>query len=142
MNTRKLLLATLFVSSLGTALPAAAHVDLFVNVPPPAPVYEVVPAPRAGWVWAPGYYAWRHGHHVWVRGHWVRERPGYAYVPGAWVARDGRYYWDEPRWERHERHERYERHERHERERYGMRDHDRDGVPDRYDRAPDNPYVR
>jgi len=132
MTTRKLLLATLFATSLGAALPAAAaHVDLFVNVPPPAPVYEAVPAPRAGWVWAPGFYEWRHGHHVWVRGHWVRERPGYAYVPGAWVVRDGHYYWHEPRWERHEHHERY-----------GMRDRDRDGVPDRYDPAPHNPYVR
>jgi hypothetical protein len=130
MTTRKLLLATLFASSLGAALPAAAaHVDLFVNVPPPAPVYEVAPAPRPGWVWVPGYYEWHHGHHVWVRGHWVRERRGYVYVPGAWVARDGRYYWNEPRWER-------------EAHAHGMRDRDHDGVPDRYDRAPNNPYVR
>jgi hypothetical protein len=130
MTTRKLLLATMFATALGaSALPAAAaHVDFFVNVAPPAPLYEAVPAPRVGWVWAPGYWNWRHGRYVWVGGHWMRERRGYAYAPGAWVARDGRYYWSEPRWERHER--------------YGMRDRDRDGVPDRYDRAPHNPYVR
>lgn len=141
MTTRKLLLATLLASSLGAALPAAAaHVDLFVNVPPPAPVYEAVPAPRVGWVWAPGFWQWRHGRHVWIAGHWVRERRGYVYAPGAWVAREGHYYWHEPRWERRER----ERHEweRHEWERHALRDRDHDGVPDRYDPAPHNPYIR
>jgi hypothetical protein len=125
MTKRKLLLATLFAATLGTALPAAARVDFFVNVAPPAPVYEVVPAPRPGWVWAPGYWEWRHGRHVWIAGHWIRERRGFVYVPGAWVMRDGHYYWHEPRWERHR-----------------GRDHDHDGVPDRFDRAPHNPYVR
>jgi hypothetical protein len=67
---------------------------------------------------------------VWVRGHWVRERRGYVYTPGAWVARDGRYYWQEPRWEREMHAHR------------GMGDRDHDGVPNRYDRAPGNPYVR
>ena len=129
MTTRKLIVATIFATALGAALPAAAaHVDFFVNVAPPAPVYEVVPAPRVGWVWAPGFWEWRHGRHVWVAGHWVRERRGYIYTPGAWVLRDGHYYWHQPRWERNPHHR--------------MHDRDHDGVPDRYDRAPHNPYVR
>ena len=32
----------------------------------PAPVYEVTPGPRAGYVWIPGH--WNRG--AWVRGHW------------------------------------------------------------------------
>jgi hypothetical protein len=130
MTNRKLLLtATLFSTALAAALPAAAaHVDLFVDVAPPAPVYEPAPLPRVGYVWAPGHYDWRHGHYVWVGGHWMRERRGYVYMPGAWVMREGRYVWNEPRWE-HEHHAAYH-------------DRDHDGVPDRYDRAPDNPYRR
>lgn len=123
MTSRKLLLAAIFASTLGAALPAAARVDLFVNVAPPAPVYEPVPAPRVGWVWAPGHWDWRHGHYVWIGGRWMRERHGYVYMPGAWVAQNGHYYWHEPRWNRHH-------------------DRDHDGVPDRFDRAPNNPYVR
>ncbi|MBT2337027.1 hypothetical protein J7E49_24370 [Variovorax paradoxus] len=38
-------------------------------------------------------------------------------------------------------HDRYEHRHRHwEERRYGRRDYDRDGVPDRYDRRPENPY--
>jgi hypothetical protein len=127
MNARKLLLATLVAGTLGAALPAAARttVDFYVNVPPPAPLYEAVPAPRAGFVWVPGYWEWRHGRHFWVGGHWLRERRGYYYAPGAWVTRGGRYYWNAPGWHRR-----------------GGGDRDHDGVPNRYDRAPNNPYRR
>jgi len=126
----KLLAATLFAASLGAVLPASARADVgfFVNVPPPAPLVEAVPAPRAGWMWVPGYWEWRGHHHVWVGGHWVRERVGYYYAPGAWVLREGRYYYEAPGWRRSEH--------------YARRDRDHDGVPDRYDRAPNNPYRR
>ena len=36
--------------------PAAAQVSVTFGSPPPAPIYEAVPAPRAGYVWAPGHY--------------------------------------------------------------------------------------
>ena len=98
---KKLIIAGLVASALGTvSVPASAHVAYFVNVPPPAPVVEVVPAPRVGYVWAPGYWVWRHGHHVWVRGHYLRHRPGYFYQPAHWVARDGRWYYSEGYWRR------------------------------------------
>ena len=62
MLKRKLLLAALAVSSIALApIPASAAVGIYVDVAPPAPRYEVVPAPRAGYVWAPGYYDWRNG---------------------------------------------------------------------------------
>ena len=119
---RKLIVGSLLAAALGgIALPAAArtNVDFFVNIAPP-PVYrEYVPAPRVGFVWAPGYWDWRHGRYYWVAGHWSRHRPGYYYEPVRWVHRGGRYY-----------------------RAGGWRDADRDGIPNRYDRAPYNPYWR
>ena len=105
----------------GSALVAEARssVDFYVNVAPPAPRYEVVPAPRAGYVWAPGYWDWRADRYYWVRGSWSRPRHGYYYEPVRWVHRDGRYYRNG-----------------------GWRDSDRDGVPNRYDRAPYNSHWR
>ena len=47
-----------------------------LNFGPPAPVYEVVPAPRVGYIWAPGYWDYDHNRHVWRKGHWERERHG------------------------------------------------------------------
>jgi hypothetical protein len=52
----------------------------------------------------------------------VRERHGYYYAPTRWVERDGRHYYYGGGWRRGDR--------------------DGDGVPNRYDRAPDNPYRR
>jgi hypothetical protein len=66
--------------------PAAAQVDVSVTIgtPPPPPRYEVVPAPRAGYVWAPGYWQWEGSRHVWAPGHWIAERQGYRWVPDHW----------------------------------------------------------
>ncbi len=80
---------------------------------------EAVPAPRVGYVWAPGYWNWRGNHHVWAKGTWVRERPGYAYHSPKWVQRDGRWSQERASWSRGDR--------------------DGDGVPNRVDRQPDNP---
>lgn len=133
---RKLLLAALAVSSIGV-IPLTASADVWVNVAPPAPRHEVVPAERHGYVWAPGYWD-RRGHEwVWVRGHWERERHGMYWHPQRWVERDGRWVREGGRWDR-------ERYVMGDRDRDGVpnrydRDRDGDGVPNRYDRAPDNP---
>ena len=123
MMMRKLLVGSILAVGIGAALPAAArtNVDLYLNVAPPVAPVEVVPAPRHGWVWVPGVYEWRGHHHVWVGGHWVRARPGYYYAPSRWVEHDGRWGYRGGGWHR---------------------DSDRDGVPDRYDAAPFNPYYR
>jgi hypothetical protein len=123
MLTRKLLLATLATLAIGAALPAEARtsVDFYLNVAPPAPIVEVAPAPRAGWVWVPGFWDWRRHRHVWIGGHWERVRHGYYYGPARWIPHGDRWAYHRGGW-RH--------------------DSDRDGVPDRYDARPHNPYVR
>jgi hypothetical protein len=91
---RAVLLAAFLCGGLAAGLPAQAQVsvNIAIGVPPPAPVYEVVPAPRPGYVWAPGYWDWDdHYHkHAWKQGRWERERPGYAYESARWIqSRDG-----------------------------------------------------
>jgi len=85
---RKLIVGSIAAALMGlAAIPAAArsNVELFVDLAPPPVRYEVVPAPRVGWVWAPGFWEWRHGRHFWVAGHWIRERRGYVYRPAGWA---------------------------------------------------------
>ena len=145
MLKRKLLLAALATASIGfTAVPAAAAVDVFIDVAPPAARYEVVPAPRAGYVWQPGYWAWADDRHVWRKGHWVRERKGYYWHPTRWEHRDGRWYLERGRWDRQRWNEARYRNPHGDRDRDGVpnhadRDRDGDGVPNRRDDAPNNP---
>jgi hypothetical protein len=137
---RKLLLAALAAGSITCAVPAFAAVDVFVDVAPPAPRYEVLPAPRAGYVWQPGYWSWDHGRHTWHKGYWVKERRGYYWHPARWEHRNGRYHFVQGRWDR-------ERYARNDRDHDGIpnrydRDRDNDGVPNRYDDHPNNPNRR
>jgi hypothetical protein len=127
MRTKNLLLATLVAATLGTLGPmvgpaaARTNVDIELNVAPPAVRYEAAPAARRGYLWQPGYWAWRGQRHVWVRGYWVRERPGYYWHPHRWVEVGGRWVYRPGTY---------------------SRDRDYDGVPNRLDRAPDNPNRR
>ena len=64
-----------------------------VDMAPPAPYVEVVPAiPFAGAIWLGGYWGWRGGRHYWVPGRWDHPRPGYAWRPHAWVQQGGRWH--------------------------------------------------
>jgi hypothetical protein len=82
------------------ALPAASDAAVYVdiNVAPPPPRVEVVPAPRVGYVWAPGYWRWNGHHHVWANGYWVRERRGYHYAPNVWVQQNGHWHFQQGGW--------------------------------------------
>jgi hypothetical protein len=98
--TRKLLLATLWLAAAASMAPSVSSAAvLIIEQAPPAPRVEVIPGPRAGFVWAPGYWAWRGREHVWVTGHWVRERRGYHWVPDAWAADGPRYRFIRGHWE-------------------------------------------
>ncbi len=126
MWKRKLALAAVAASSIAW-MPLPASAEVYIDVAPPPPRHEAVPHARHGYVWAPGYWRHDHGRYHWVAGHWVRERRGmywhpdrYEQVDGRWVYRPGR--WDRERWVEN---------------RY--RDRDGDGVPNRADRAPNDP---
>ncbi|HMN56509.1 MAG TPA: YXWGXW repeat-containing protein [Ottowia sp.] len=151
-----LLSAAVLAASIGAlALPTAAQAQTYLSVqigPPPPPRYEAMPMARPGYVWAPGHYEWRHDNYVWRRGYWMAARPGYAYVAPMWVAEGPRWVYRPQRWERrpvhagppHWREREWRDRDRdrgrgHDRARH-RRDRDRDGVPDRYDRRPNNPY--
>jgi hypothetical protein len=74
---------------------------VIVQTAPPTPLQEAIPAPREGYVWAPGHYEWRHGQYVWERGEWMTARAGYAYHPGHWEQRgDGSWMFVAGRWMR------------------------------------------
>jgi len=64
------------------------------------PVLEVTPAPRKGYVWAPGHWETRGAHQVWVAGHFIKDDyaeqlamynypgGGVSYATGAPIIRD------------------------------------------------------
>jgi len=79
---------------------AVAAVGIDIDVRPPPDRVVVVPAPRRGYVWAPGYWRWNGRDHVWAEGHWVRERRGYHWVPAHWEGRGNRWHFEEGHWER------------------------------------------
>jgi hypothetical protein len=96
------LLSLLLIAAGAVAAPAITYGGIAIDVdiaPPPVQV-EVVPPPRVGFVWAPGYWSWVDGRHVWVRGHWVHERRGFHWVPEAWVQVGARWHFKPGHWER------------------------------------------
>jgi len=132
--------SVLVVPAMLTPAAAQASPNVFIGTPPPAPVYEMVPAPRAGYVWAPGYYRWERGHHVWTAGHWMPERAGYRWVPDRWDHGPKGWYHVAGRWDRNRNGvpDRYERRA----DSRAMGDRDHDGVPNAYDSHPGNPHRR
>lgn len=116
---KKILLASMIAASFASVPVASIARTVIVKEAPPEPRQEAVPAARRGYVWAPGHWEWRHNRHVWVAGHWLRERRGHHWVAERWHERDGHWVMEPGRWARGDR--------------------DRDGVPDKVDRAPNNP---
>lgn len=76
---------TVLAASMQTANAQPSSVNIHVGIRPPATRIERVPAPRAGHVWASGYWGWNGRTHVWFGGHWEPERPGYRFVAASWV---------------------------------------------------------
>jgi len=86
---KKVLFVSMVAASV-VAISAPVAAAVYVQIAPPALQVETVPAPRHGYIWAPGYWNWRGNHHVWAKGTWVRERRGYAYHSPSWVEHNGR----------------------------------------------------
>ena len=102
MRVRTGLLSLLLIAAATVVAPATSYGAVIVDVdvaPPPLQV-EVVPAPRAGFVWGPGYWNWVGGHHVWVGGRWIHERPGYHWVPETWVQAGPHWHFQRGHWAR------------------------------------------
>ena len=112
-------LTLLAAASAAISVSAVAAPYVEVHVGPPPVRYEAVPAPRAGYVWAAGYWDYRSHRHVWVNGHWEQARHGYVYHEPRWEQVNGRWRLHHGTWAR------------------GDRDHD--GVPNAVDAHPDNP---
>ena len=85
---------------IGSVAPACAGVGIDIVVAPPAPRVVLVPAPRPGFVWAPGYYRWDGHAHVWVDGHFIRERRGSHWVAEHWDEHHGHYRFVPGHWDR------------------------------------------
>lgn len=100
-STKAVLMAVCLAGS-AVVLPALseAGVAVDINIAPPAPQVEVVPAPRPGFVWAPGFWEWRGNAHVWVPGRWIGERRGFHWVPDMWVQRGPRWHHVPGHWAR------------------------------------------
>ena len=122
MKFRKTLLVALCAASIGglaAPMTASAEVQIYLTTAPPALRYEAVPAPRVGYVWAPGYWNARNNRHYWQAGHWEKNRKGYHYNQSTWTQHDHRWQLERGHWNKGDR--------------------DGDGVPNSMDRAPDNP---
>lgn len=108
-------------------LQASAQVSGFVAIQtaPPPPRHEVIPVPRQGYAWAPGYWNWNGHKHVWMAGHWERARNGQIYHPAAWHQGSHGWEFDRGGWQPGA----------------GARpgDRDGDGAPNHHDDHPDNP---
>ena len=132
---KKILIASLAATAFGSVpvIASAQQRAIVITEAPPAPREERMPREmRRGMEWAPGHWAWRNGQYTWVEGHWIRERRGMHWVPERWAQRNGRWEMIAGHWERGERRGHYMGNR-------GMGDRDRDGVPNRYDAAPNNP---
>lgn len=134
------------VAVLGT--PAhAAGASVYVQIAPPAPQYEVVPAPRRHHAWVPGHWQWARTQYVWVPGHFERVRTGHYYAAPRWVQYGNDWGYHPGGWHRgsHGANGHGHARDRDRDHRPGHRpvhargpDRDRDGIPDRRDRDLDN----
>jgi hypothetical protein len=93
-------LAACVVAPVGPG-PYYSEVGPDVDVAPPPPRYEVVPAaPAVGYVWIGGYWTWQLGRHVWIGGRWALPPAGHAWVPGYWNRHGNGWRWHGGYWGR------------------------------------------
>jgi hypothetical protein len=93
---RILCTAALIAATGGALIPLQANAQVGVSVvignrPPPVR-YEPVPPPRAGYIWAPGYWNWDGRRHIWAGGHWEQVHNYREYRPAQW--RHGQRGWE------------------------------------------------
>ena len=97
-TVRSVLLSLVLAGGISSGSALARTV--IVEIAPPAPRVEVMPAQRHGYTWAPGYWGWQRDQYVWVKGHTMRARNGYVWTPDRWSQVDGRHQYQAGRWTR------------------------------------------
>ena len=139
---RILCTAAAIVLSTAAFIPTQAIAQVGINIvignAPPPVRYEVVPAPRRGYEWAPGYWNWDGGRHQWARGHWERARSGQYYQRPEWQQNSEGWRLNRGGWQRGEHHDNRNKNGNRGHRR-GDRDRDEGGGPNRHDRNPHNP---
>lgn len=86
--------------TLATSMAAQAQVQFSIQVGPPEPIFELAPPLKAGYAWAPGYWAWNYDRHIWIRGRTIVQRVGYRWQPDRWEQRGNGFYRQPGNWER------------------------------------------
>ncbi len=76
-----------------------ARVYVDIDVAPPPPRVEVVPAVRVGYVWAPGYWNYSGHQHVWVNGRYIHDHHGHHWVNDNWEQRGTHWHHDAGHWD-------------------------------------------
>ena len=101
MTIRKIFLTSCVITTIaaGSAM-ARVDVDIDIGVAPPVAPIEVVPDPRPGYVWAPGYYEWESERHVWHKGHWIEEHPGHRWVADRWDQHGNKWHHERGHWDK------------------------------------------
>jgi hypothetical protein len=102
---------------------AQVSINIFTNLPPPTPQYEVSPAPRRGYVWAPGYWSWTGQHHEWTQGRWERARNGQQYQRAEWMRENDGWRLREGGWKDMKKQQKREKKEEKRHAKHGRGDH-------------------
>lgn len=140
---KNILLAAAIFAGSAALLPlhadAAPHGQnvVIVKKSPPALKPERVPNARRGQEWVPGYWNWSGNRHVWVAGHWEKQRAGHVYRRPEWRHNGNGWYLAQGGWEANR-----PAPARPPVSRGPGGDRDRDGVPNRVDNRPNDPYRR
>jgi hypothetical protein len=77
-------IALCVVASGISASAVAAGAGMESDVAPPAPREERAPAPRDGYIWAPGYWDWNGHAYSWVSARYLYEHRGAHWVADRW----------------------------------------------------------
>jgi hypothetical protein len=81
-----------------------------VPTPPPPVIVETAPAPRVGYIWAPGYWSWNGYKHVWAEGRWEQVREGYQYASPAWHRDGDKWRFQEGGWKQVKKEKKHNKH--------------------------------
>jgi hypothetical protein len=98
----KALLVALGLGAAGTSAVttvALAGAVMEADAAPPPVRDERPPAPRDGYIWAPGYWDWGGHGYSWVPGRFIFERRGAHWVPDRWEQEGSRWQHVAGHWE-------------------------------------------